>query len=90
MPWFFGGAYKLYIYLNNCAEVAVAERPGRDPGATIIKAYVVLREGESLSEAQALAHCAEHLAGYKRPRAIVFLPALPRNANGKLSRAALP
>jgi acyl-coenzyme A synthetase/AMP-(fatty) acid ligase len=77
-------------HLPQIAEVAVAERPGRDPGATIIKAYVVLREGESLSEAQALAHCAEHLAGYKRPRAIVFLPALPRNANGKLSRAALP
>ena len=52
------------------AEAAVAERPGRDAGTTIIKAYVVARSGEALDEADILAHCARHLAGYKCPRAV--------------------
>ena len=72
------------------AEAAVAERPGRDPGTTIIKAYVVARHGVVLDEAEILAHCARHLASYKRPRTVQALGALPRNANGKLVRASLP
>jgi acyl-coenzyme A synthetase/AMP-(fatty) acid ligase len=71
------------------AEAAVAERPGRDD-QTIIKAYVVARDGETVSEDAILAHCARHLAAYKRPRVVVFVDALPRNRNGKLIRAALP
>jgi len=65
-------------------------RPGRDPGTTIIKAYVVLRDGCALSETEVLGHCAQHLASYKRPRSVLALDALPRNANGKLARASLP
>ncbi len=72
------------------AEAAVAERPGRDSGTTIITAYVVAREHEKLTEADILAYCARHLATYKRPRAVRMLTALPRNANGKLARASLP
>jgi len=72
------------------ADAAVAERPGRDPGTTIIKAYVVLRDGCALSETEVLGHCAQHLASYKRPRSVLALDALPRNANGKLARASLP
>jgi acyl-coenzyme A synthetase/AMP-(fatty) acid ligase len=71
------------------AEAAVAERPGRDD-QTIIKAYVVPREGETPSEEEIFAHCVEHLAAYKRPRVVVFIDALPRNRNGKLVRAELP
>jgi len=72
------------------AEAAAAERPGRDKDATIIKAYVVLREGARGEEEAILAHCRAHLAAYKCPRAVQFLDALPRNANGKLNRAMLP
>jgi acyl-coenzyme A synthetase/AMP-(fatty) acid ligase len=72
------------------AEAAVAERSGRDEGTSIIKAYVVPREGCDPLESDLLAFCAEHLAAYKRPRAVVRLERLPRNANGKLMRAALP
>jgi acyl-coenzyme A synthetase/AMP-(fatty) acid ligase len=71
-------------------EAAVAERPGRDAGTSIIKAYVVARDGATLDEAEMLAFCALHLASYKRPRAVEILAALPRNANGKLARTALP
>ncbi|NIB30609.1 hypothetical protein HBB16_00915 [Pseudonocardia sp. MCCB 268] len=35
------------------------------------------------------AHCAERLAGYKRPAEIVVVDALPRGATGKISKPAL-
>jgi acyl-coenzyme A synthetase/AMP-(fatty) acid ligase len=72
------------------ADAAVAERPGRDGQTTIIKAYIVLRDGAVPDANKLAAHCEAHLAAYKRPRAIVFLDALPRNANGKLIRSGLP
>ncbi len=75
---------------DGVVEAAVAERPGRDADTTIIKAYVALREGAALDEETILAHCRAHLSAYKCPRAVRFLEALPRNANGKLNRAALP
>lgn len=80
---------KCLLSHEQVADAAVAERPGRDD-VTIIKAYVVLREGASANEEAILAHCRDHLAAYKRPRAIVFVDALPRNRNGKLVRASLP
>jgi acyl-coenzyme A synthetase/AMP-(fatty) acid ligase len=81
---------KCLLAFDNVAEAAAAERPGRDADTTIIKAYVVMRDGAAPDEAAILAHCHAHLAAYKRPRAVAFLDALPRNANGKLNRRALP
>ncbi|PPD45903.1 MAG: AMP-dependent synthetase [Methylocystis sp.] len=81
---------KCLLAFDQVAEAAAAERPGRDADATIIKAYVVMRDGAAHDEAAILAHCHEHLAAYKRPRSIVFLESLPRNANGKLNRKDLP
>ncbi len=81
---------KCLLAFDHVAEAAAAERPGRDAEATIIKAYVVLRYGVAPDEAAILAHCHAHLASYKRPRSVLFLDALPRNANGKLNRKALP
>lgn len=81
---------KCLLAFPGVADAAAAERPGRDKDSTIIKAYAVMREGETQDEAAILAHCGEHLAAYKRPRSVVFLDALPRNANGKLARSSLP
>ncbi len=81
---------KCLLAFDHIAEAAVAERPGRDADATIIKAYVVMRDNAPRDEEAILAHCHAHLAAYKRPRAVVFLDALPRNANGKLKRSELP
>lgn len=81
---------KCLLAFDHVAEAAAAERPGRDAETTIIKAYVVMRDNAPQDEAAILAHCQEHLAAYKRPRVVVFLDALPRNANGKLNRALLP
>ncbi|WP_036280313.1 acyl-CoA synthetase [Methylocystis sp. ATCC 49242] len=81
---------KCLLAFDHVAEAAAAERPGRDADATIIRAYVVMRDGAPRDEAAILAHCHEHLAAYKRPRSVTFLDALPRNANGKLNRKLLP
>lgn len=71
------------------ADVAVAERKVAD-GVSVIAAFVVAKSGSASDEAALIAHCAERLAAYKRPRKVVFVSDLPRTANGKLSRRMLP
>ena len=51
--------------------------------------YVVLKPGSSLTEAELLAHCRDHLADYKVPRQIVFRRELPLTPAGKIQKAAL-
>lgn len=68
-----------------CAEV---EPPGTD--VTIICAFIVLRPGfDQAVRSSILEHASALLARYKLPRELVFLPGLPRNANGKLIRRDL-
>jgi long-chain acyl-CoA synthetase len=40
-------------------------------------------------EAEVIAHCRAHLAGYKCPRTVEFVPELPRDPNGKLYKRRL-
>jgi HIP---CoA ligase len=53
------------------------------------RAFVVLRPGATADAAAILAWARETMANYKVPRAIVFVPELPRNAGGKVLRTAL-
>jgi len=53
------------------------------------KAFVVLRPGMAAEEADIIKWARGNIANYKVPRQIVFLPALPRNAAGKILRTAL-
>jgi acyl-coenzyme A synthetase/AMP-(fatty) acid ligase len=71
------------------ADGAVAERKVAD-GVSAIVGFVTPREEASPQEAELLAHCAAHLASYKCPRKIVFVPEIPRTPNGKINRRALP
>jgi fatty-acyl-CoA synthase len=52
-------------------------------------AIVVPKSGQSLSEGQVLAHCQQHLAAFKSPKAVVFTEALPKNPSGKLLKREL-
>lgn len=54
------------------------------------RAFVVLRQGETLTEDEALAHCAARLARYKIPKEFRFVGELPHNATGKLLKHHLP
>ncbi|KQO45973.1 acyl-CoA synthetase [Methylobacterium sp. Leaf85] len=70
------------------AEVGVTELAVR-PDLKVIAAFVVLKPGEEADGPSILAWCAERLAGYKCPREVRFLDALPRTANGKVQRKRL-
>jgi acyl-CoA synthetase (AMP-forming)/AMP-acid ligase II len=54
-----------------------------------LRAFVVLREGASLSEDDIKSYVKENLANYKVPREVVFVDELPRNATGKVLKREL-
>ncbi|MGP3953115.1 acyl-CoA synthetase [Streptomyces sp. 7N604] len=73
------------------ADAAAFGIPHDDWGEEV-KAVVEPAEGYEPGEALAagiLAHCAERLAGYKRPRSVDFIATMPRDPNGKLYKRRL-
>ena len=77
--------------LSECAgvsEVVVVGVPDAKWGE-VGRAFVVPRAGETPSEGALVAHARARLAGYKVPKSVVFLDALPRLGSGKPDRVAL-
>jgi acyl-CoA synthetase (AMP-forming)/AMP-acid ligase II len=54
----------------------------------LLRAVVACRPG-SLTAGEVVAWCRSHLSAHKVPRSVILIAALPRNARGKLDRAAL-
>lgn len=54
-----------------------------------VAAAVVLRPGAVLAADELLAFCRRHLAGFKQPRLLRFVPDLPRTTSGKVQREAV-
>ena len=69
-------------------EAAVVGVPDAE-GLTKSKAFVVLRPGAEVDEAELKAFVKDRLAPYKSPRAIEFIPELPKTATGKIQRFRL-
>ena len=79
-------------------EQALVEHPDVDEAAVIgvpdlewgeeVRA-VVVRKGQSVSESDLIDFCRARLSGYKRPRSVVFVDALPRNVMGKVMKRDL-
>ncbi|WP_197277230.1 class I adenylate-forming enzyme family protein [Sphingomonas profundi] len=55
-----------------------------DQWGEAVKAVIVIRPGRTLTAGEIVAWCRDHIAGYKRPRYIEFVDALPRSDAGKL------
>ncbi|OLC82508.1 MAG: AMP-dependent synthetase [Acidobacteria bacterium 13_1_40CM_4_65_8] len=70
------------------AEVGVAGVPDQAKGE-MVKAWVVLRAGQSATEEELRAYCREKLAPYKVPSKIEFRTDLPKTMVGKILRRAL-
>ncbi len=70
------------------AEAAVVGKPDEKWGE-LVTAIVVPKPGEQLQEEEIIEFCKGKLAGYKRPRLVKFMSALPRNPTGKIKKNEL-
>jgi acyl-CoA synthetase (AMP-forming)/AMP-acid ligase II len=68
-----------------CAAVGVAD----EHWSEIVRAWVQLREGATVTAGELAAHCAGRLAKYKVPTEFRFVEALPTNASGKILKREL-
>ncbi|MBC7909333.1 MAG: long-chain fatty acid--CoA ligase [Pyrinomonadaceae bacterium] len=86
------------IYPREIDEV-LYEHPSVAAAATIgipdklygeeVTAFVVLKEGQSATEAELLNHCRERLADFKCPKSIQFVKDIPKGPTGKLLKREL-
>ena len=74
--------------LPGVREVAVVGLPD-DRWGERLHAFVVTDDRAPVSEADIEELCRRELAGYKQPKGVSFIPALPRNAGGKILKRAL-
>jgi fatty-acyl-CoA synthase len=70
------------------AEAAVIGVPDTRWGE-VGRAYLIARDGETLDEARARAHCEARLARFKVPVSIVVTDTIPRTASGKVLKHVL-
>lgn len=74
--------------LPGVIEVAVIGIPDEQYGEALL-AFFALQPNTSLSPDDMIAFCRDKLAGYKIPRQLEIVPALPRNPSGKVLKTTL-
>jgi len=70
------------------SEVAVLGRPDPVKGE-VVRACVVLRHGQTVTEPELIELCRARIAAYKVPAVVEFLPALPKSPTGKILKKEL-
>lgn len=90
------GGYNIYpreideiLYQHPAVQEACAVGVPDEYRGESVKAFVVLKPGASATEQEVLDFCRERLAPFKRPRAVEFLPELPKSGVGKILRRVL-
>jgi long-chain acyl-CoA synthetase len=90
------GGYNIYpreidevLFQHPKVQDAVAVGIADEYRGETLKAYVVLKEGESTTEEEIISFCREKLAAYKVPRSVEFRNELPKSAVGKVLRKIL-
>jgi acyl-CoA synthetase (AMP-forming)/AMP-acid ligase II len=69
-------------------EAAVVGRPDERWGEVPV-AFVVVQPSTTATPEELIAHCGQHLARFKTPKAIHLIDALPRNPSGKVLKREL-
>lgn len=90
------GGYNIY---SKEVEAALLEHPAVQDAAVAgvpdamygeaVAAWVELRPGEHLAAEALIEHCRNRIAGYKKPKYVMFVDALPRNSSGKVLKYQL-
>jgi long-chain acyl-CoA synthetase len=70
------------------AEVAVFGVPHERHGEEV-KAVIAFKANHQATEDEVISYCKEHLAAYKYPRIVAFLPELPKGPTGKILKREL-
>lgn len=90
------GGYNVYpreidevLHEHPAVKEAVSVGINHRTRGEIIKAYIVLREGHTLTKAEVLAFCREKLANYKVPKQVEFRDELPKSIVGKVLRRVI-
>jgi len=90
------GGYNIYsrevetviLELPEVLDVAVVGVPDAVYGEAVA-AFIEIRPGNILTAEQVIEHCREKISGYKKPKHVQFVPALPRNSTGKVLKFEL-
>ena len=70
------------------SDIAIIGIPDEKWGEAV-KAVIVRQPGSDLDEAGVIAYARERIAGFKCPKSVDFIDALPRNPSGKILRREL-
>ena len=68
-----------------CAVIGVPH----DTWGEAVRALIVVRSGESLTEEEVIAHCKKKLGGVKAPKSVEFRGEIPKTPAGKIDRKKL-
>jgi long-chain acyl-CoA synthetase len=71
--------------VEDAAVLGVPDKSMREA----VKAFVVLKEGESADSREIIDFCKEHLSPFKLPKLVEFRESLPKSATGKVLRKEL-
>lgn len=71
--------------IAECAVIGVPDDRWQEVG----QAFIVLKPGAVLGDAEIVEHCSTRLAKFKIPKSVVFLDQLPHNATGKILKREL-
>jgi fatty-acyl-CoA synthase len=76
------------LYKHPAVGVAAVVAKPDDRWGEVPCAFVELKPGAAATEAELIAFCREHLAGFKTPKQVVFAE-LPRTSTGKVQKHVL-
>ena len=74
-----------HVAVENAAVIGIPD----DQWGEAVKAFVVLKPATTATANELVEFCRERLAGYKQPRSVDFIEALPRNPSGKVLKRDL-
>jgi long-chain acyl-CoA synthetase len=77
------------LYRHPAVQEAVVAGVPDEYRIETVKAYVVVKAGQSVTAEELDAHCRQHLAAFKVPRLYEFRALLPKSAVGKVLRRVL-